>query len=475
MLAVVAAGVVAVAVVATAVAMVAPTPPPPRLVHLSTPPPLRRGSRVTIRGPGSFMPTPCPCRALPTRASWGRVRPPTRLSTRRPNPPRPTPPPSSASWDPALLTALQSVPTAGAYGGGGDWFMDTGASAHMAAHPVILDDYSHFVWTFPLRRKSDVPAILTAFCAFVSTQFGRPIHALQTDNGKEFDNITIRSLRAAHGAVFCLTCPYASPQNGRAERMLRTRNECVRTLLFHAYMPPRFWPDALATVTLLANIRPCRVRWSYTPHHLLYGAPPAYDDLRIFGCRCYPNTAATAAHKLAPRSLPCVFLGYPANTKGYRCYDPVSHRVLTSRHVYFDELVFPFQRGLLATPPTTPPAPAGPLVAGPARRRLTAAAPRAAGPGVPSRRPRRSLVARDARGAPGAPVARSIGCLVARFIGHLVAHLAARRCGSCAHAHPSTCGRAAAVYALPCRPVRLHGVPVRRVCLLGQRQQCPAA
>ncbi|KAK1620234.1 hypothetical protein QYE76_025751 [Lolium multiflorum] len=134
--------------------------------------------------------------------------------------------------------------------------------------------------------------------------------------------------------------------------MLRTLNDCVRTLLFHASMPPRFWPDALATVTLLVNIHPCRVRWSYTPHHLLYGVPPAYDDLRIFGCRCYPNTAATAAHKLAPRSLPCVFLGYPANTKGYRCYDPVSHRVLTSRHVYFDELVFPFQQGLLATPPT---------------------------------------------------------------------------------------------------------------------------
>ncbi|KAK1630109.1 hypothetical protein QYE76_004424 [Lolium multiflorum] len=148
---------------------------------------------------------------------------------------------------------------------------------------VILDDYSHFVWTFPLRRKSDVATTLTAFFAFVSTQFGRPIHALQTDNGKEFDNITIRSLLATHGAIFRLTCPYTSSQNGRAERMLRTLNDCVRTLLFHASMPPRFWPDA--TATLLVNIRPCRVRWFYTPHHLLYGAPPTYDDLRIFGCR----------------------------------------------------------------------------------------------------------------------------------------------------------------------------------------------
>ena len=29
-------------------------------------------------------------------------------------------------------------------------------------------------------------------------------------------------------------------------------------------------------------------------------------------------------------------------SKGYRCYDPVSHRVITSRHVYFDVCHFPF-------------------------------------------------------------------------------------------------------------------------------------
>ncbi|KAK1619361.1 hypothetical protein QYE76_024878 [Lolium multiflorum] len=179
--------------------------------------------------------------------------------------------------------------------------------------------------------------------------------------------------------------------------------------------PPRFWPDALATATLLVDIRPCRVSWSYTPHHLLYGAPPAYDDLCIFGCRCYPNTAATAAHKLAPRSLPCVFLGYPANTKGYRCYDLVSHRVLTSRHVYFDELVFPFQQGLLATPPTTPQAPAGPPVA--ARRRQTAAAPSA--PALPGPSASLSPAAPPAPPSPGV----SFGRL---FIDRLVARLATR-------------------------------------------------
>ena len=62
---------------------------------------------------------------------------------------------------------------------------------------VILDDFSHYVWTFPLRRKSDALATLTNFYSYVTTQFGRPILALQTDNGKEFDNAAVRHLLAS--------------------------------------------------------------------------------------------------------------------------------------------------------------------------------------------------------------------------------------------------------------------------------------
>nr|XP_051220119.1 uncharacterized protein LOC127337206 [Lolium perenne] len=47
----------------------------------------------------------------------------------------PLPPMPPAPWDPALLAALHAAPTPTAYAGGGDWHMDTGASAHMAAHP----------------------------------------------------------------------------------------------------------------------------------------------------------------------------------------------------------------------------------------------------------------------------------------------------------------------------------------------------
>jgi hypothetical protein len=44
---------------------------------------------------------------------------------------------------------------------------------------VIIDDRSYFVWTFPLRVKSDTFFILSIFFAFVSTQFGRTIKDVQ--------------------------------------------------------------------------------------------------------------------------------------------------------------------------------------------------------------------------------------------------------------------------------------------------------
>jgi hypothetical protein len=148
--------------------------------------------------------------------------------------------------------------------------------------------------------------------------------------------------------VLHLTCPYTSQQNRRAERVLHTLNDSLHTMLLHAGALLSFWPDALATATYLLNHRSCCTHNDLTPYQLLLDVPPDYSHLRVFGCRCYPNTTATTLHKLATHSLPCIFIGYLADSKGYRCYDPESRRVLTSRHVHFDESCFPFR--LLSSP-----------------------------------------------------------------------------------------------------------------------------
>jgi hypothetical protein len=205
-----------------------------------------------------------------------------------------------------------------------------------------LDDCSHFVWTFPLRLKSDTFSTLSNFFAHVHTQFGCKIKSVQCDNGREFDNSASRAFFLANGVSLRMSCPYTSQQNGKVERLLRTLNNITRTLLFQVSMPPIYWADALATATHLLNRLPTKTLHMSTTFFALHGILPSYHDLRAFGCTCYPNLTATTPHKLAPRSTLCAFLGYSPDHKGYRCLDLTTNCVIISRHVVFDETTFPF-------------------------------------------------------------------------------------------------------------------------------------
>jgi hypothetical protein len=114
-----------------------------------------------------------------------------------------------------------------------------------------------------------------------------------------------------HGTTYRLSCPYKSPQNGKAERSIRSINDVLRTLLFQAELPPTFWVEALNTATYLIKRRPSTPLQFATPYRVLFGQEPNYTHLKVFGCLCYPNLSSTMPHKLSHRSTPCVFLGYP--------------------------------------------------------------------------------------------------------------------------------------------------------------------
>ncbi|WVZ85197.1 hypothetical protein U9M48_032147 [Paspalum notatum var. saurae] len=244
--------------------------------------------------------------------------------------------------------------------------------------------------------------------------FGLTIKAVQCDNGREFDNNASRSFFLTCGVQLRMSCPYTSAQNGKAERMIRSTNDVMRTLLFQASLPARFWAESLHTATYLINRLPSTASPAPTLHHALFGTPSRYDHLRVFGCVYYPNTSATAPHKLVPRSTRCVFLGYSPDHKGYRCFDLTSRRVLISRHVVFDESVFlspppPPQPPTLSPPPVCLPDAPVPFPVVPAAPRVapaSPAAPRAApeSPRAPRAAPEAPSSSAASRAAPEAPL-----------------------------------------------------------------------
>jgi hypothetical protein len=132
-----------------------------------------------------------------------------------------------------------------------------------------------------------------------------------------------------------------SPQNGKVKHIIRTINNVIHTLLIQASLPGRYWAEGLHTVVYLLNCLPMKTISVVCPHVTLFGSAPSYEHLRVFGCACYPNIAATVPYKLAPRSTRYVFLGYSTDHKGYRCLDLSTNLLIVSRHVVFDEESFP--------------------------------------------------------------------------------------------------------------------------------------
>ena len=65
--------------------------------------------------------------------------------------------------------------------------------------------------------------------------------------------------------------------------------------------------------------------------------PCDYSNLKIFGCEAYALTPKNKCSKLDPRSKKCIFVGYDDVMKGYRLWDPTSHKIVSRKDVIFDE------------------------------------------------------------------------------------------------------------------------------------------
>ncbi|GJR32061.1 ribonuclease H-like domain-containing protein [Tanacetum coccineum] len=174
--------------------------------------------------------------------------------------------------------------------------------------------------------------------------------AFQCDHGGEFDNNNLLNFFSQNGIQMLFSCPKTSQHNGKSERMIRTINNVIRTLLFQAYLPPSFWVEALHMAAYLLNILPSSAIQNDIPCTKLFNKQPDYSCLCIFSCLCYLHLYSP--HKLAPRATPCIFLGYPAYHRGYRCLDLSTNKIILSRHVTFDEPQFPYGSVTHADPPS---------------------------------------------------------------------------------------------------------------------------
>ena len=87
---------------------------------------------------------------------------------------------------------------------------------------------------------------------------------------------------------------------------------------------------------------PTPVLQNYSPYEKVHNQKPDYHFLRAFGCACWPYLRPYNKHKMDFRSKRCIFIGYSIGHQGYKCLDVATDKIFISRHVVFDESIYPY-------------------------------------------------------------------------------------------------------------------------------------
>ncbi|KAJ4758369.1 Retroelement pol polyprotein-like [Rhynchospora pubera] len=215
-------------------------------------------------------------------------------------------------------------------------------SSHCGAHYflTIVDDFTRAVWVYLMAEKSETCHLLKSFCKMAQTQFGKFVKFVRSDNGLEFKSRQMNQFYMECGILHQTSCVFTPQQNGRVERKHRHILNVARALRFQSGLPLEFWGECVLTAAYLINRTPTPLLENKTPYEMLFGKPPSYGAVRIFGCLCYIKSHTS--DKFETRSRKCVFVGYPFGKKGWRVYDLEANEFIVSRDVIFCEDKFPY-------------------------------------------------------------------------------------------------------------------------------------
>jgi len=113
------------------------------------------------------------------------------------------------------------------------------------------------------------------------------IKYLRTDNGGEYAGDLLPLLKEM-GIIHEHGPPHSPQSNGKTERLNRTLNKHVRSMLFQANMLKSFWAEAMATAAYLINRLPNESINNAILYELWYEKPLDLKQLKLlkpFGCK----------------------------------------------------------------------------------------------------------------------------------------------------------------------------------------------
>ncbi|GJT29852.1 retrotransposon protein, putative, ty1-copia subclass [Tanacetum coccineum] len=137
------------------------------------------------------------------------------------------------------------------------------------------------------------------------------------------------------------TPPYTPQHNGVSERRNRTLLDMVRSMMSQTTFPKSFWDYALESAARILNMVPTK-KVEKTPYEVWHGHAPMMSYVKVWGYEAlFKRDTLTKPDKLEPRSIKCIFVGYPKETLGYSFYYPPENKVFVARNAEFlkDDLI----------------------------------------------------------------------------------------------------------------------------------------
>ena len=201
---------------------------------------------------------------------------------------------------------------------------------------TIVDEYSRFIETIPLKTKGETSSALLRSVAIFERQSGTYVRVLHTDGGSEFFPFQ-RELQEK-GVIIHTASPYTPASNGLVERSQGALLSAVRSVLIESNLPLSFWSEALEHACQCKNgMTPASTK--QVPYERLFGVTnPHIKHIRPFGCKAFFAPNKKRLGKFESRAIHGINLGH---VKGGIYKILCGNGVHVTKHVQFNELEFP--------------------------------------------------------------------------------------------------------------------------------------